>query len=63
MKNADACAVVTGGRAGLAGQAGALSFASRQARGIPALVQTIFEVPYLNGETIRLGGAIRMQPK
>jgi NAD(P)-dependent dehydrogenase (short-subunit alcohol dehydrogenase family) len=28
-----------------------------------ALVQTIFEVPYLNGETIRLDGAIRMQPK
>ena len=27
------------------------------------LVQTIFEVPYLNGETIRLDGAIRMQPK
>ena len=29
----------------------------------PALVQTIFEVPYLNGETIRLDGGIRMQPK
>jgi NAD(P)-dependent dehydrogenase (short-subunit alcohol dehydrogenase family) len=28
-----------------------------------ALVQPIFEVPYLNGETIRLDGAIRMQPK
>ncbi len=28
-----------------------------------ALVQTIFEVPYLNGETIRLDGAIRMQPE
>ncbi len=28
-----------------------------------ALVQTIYEVPYLNGETIRLDGAIRMQPK
>jgi NAD(P)-dependent dehydrogenase (short-subunit alcohol dehydrogenase family) len=28
-----------------------------------ALVQTIFEVSYLNGETIRLDGAIRMQPK
>jgi NAD(P)-dependent dehydrogenase (short-subunit alcohol dehydrogenase family) len=28
-----------------------------------ALVQTIFEVVYLNGETIRLDGAIRMQPK
>jgi NAD(P)-dependent dehydrogenase (short-subunit alcohol dehydrogenase family) len=28
-----------------------------------AVVQTIFEVPYLNGETIRLDGAIRMQPK
>lgn len=28
-----------------------------------SLVQTIFEVPYLNGETIRLDGAIRMQPK
>jgi NAD(P)-dependent dehydrogenase (short-subunit alcohol dehydrogenase family) len=28
-----------------------------------ALVQTIFEVTYLNGETIRLDGAIRMQPK
>ena len=28
-----------------------------------ALVETIFEVPYLNGETIRLDGAIRMQPK
>jgi len=28
-----------------------------------ALVQTIFEVGYLNGETIRLDGAIRMQPK
>jgi NAD(P)-dependent dehydrogenase (short-subunit alcohol dehydrogenase family) len=27
------------------------------------LVQTIFEVAYLNGETIRLDGAIRMQPK
>ncbi len=27
------------------------------------MVQTIFEVPYLNGETIRLDGAIRMQPK
>jgi len=26
-------------------------------------VQTIFEVTYLNGETIRLDGAIRMQPK
>jgi NAD(P)-dependent dehydrogenase (short-subunit alcohol dehydrogenase family) len=28
-----------------------------------AMVQTIFEVAYLNGETIRLDGAIRMQPK
>jgi NAD(P)-dependent dehydrogenase (short-subunit alcohol dehydrogenase family) len=28
-----------------------------------ALVQTLFEVAYLNGETIRLDGAIRMQPK
>jgi NAD(P)-dependent dehydrogenase (short-subunit alcohol dehydrogenase family) len=28
-----------------------------------AMVQAIFEVPYLNGETIRLDGAIRMQPK
>jgi NAD(P)-dependent dehydrogenase (short-subunit alcohol dehydrogenase family) len=28
-----------------------------------AVVQSIFEVPYLNGETIRLDGAIRMQPK
>jgi NAD(P)-dependent dehydrogenase (short-subunit alcohol dehydrogenase family) len=28
-----------------------------------AMVQTIYEVPYLNGETIRLDGAIRMQPK
>jgi len=28
-----------------------------------AVVQTIFEVGYLNGETIRLDGAIRMQPK
>jgi len=27
------------------------------------VVQTIFEVTYLNGETIRLDGAIRMQPK
>lgn len=27
------------------------------------LVVTIFEVPMLNGETIRLDGAIRMQPK
>jgi NAD(P)-dependent dehydrogenase (short-subunit alcohol dehydrogenase family) len=27
------------------------------------MVQTIFEVAYLNGETIRLDGAIRMQPK
>jgi len=26
-------------------------------------VQTIFEVAYLNGETIRLDGGIRMQPK
>lgn len=28
-----------------------------------AMVQAIFEVSYLNGETIRLDGAIRMQPK
>lgn len=28
-----------------------------------ALVQAIFEIPMLNGETIRLDGAIRMQPK
>ena len=28
-----------------------------------AMVQTIFENAYLNGETIRLDGAIRMQPK
>jgi NAD(P)-dependent dehydrogenase (short-subunit alcohol dehydrogenase family) len=28
-----------------------------------AMVQTIFEVAYLNGETIRLDGAIRMQAK
>jgi NAD(P)-dependent dehydrogenase (short-subunit alcohol dehydrogenase family) len=28
-----------------------------------AMVQTICEVSYLNGETIRLDGAIRMQPK
>ncbi|HQZ81196.1 MAG TPA: SDR family NAD(P)-dependent oxidoreductase [Steroidobacteraceae bacterium] len=28
-----------------------------------ALVQSIFEIPMLNGETIRLDGAIRMQPK
>jgi NAD(P)-dependent dehydrogenase (short-subunit alcohol dehydrogenase family) len=27
------------------------------------LVQTVFEIPMLNGETIRLDGAIRMQPK
>jgi len=27
------------------------------------LVQAIFEIPMLNGETIRLDGAIRMQPK
>jgi NAD(P)-dependent dehydrogenase (short-subunit alcohol dehydrogenase family) len=27
------------------------------------LVGTIFELPYINGETIRLDGAIRMQPK
>jgi NAD(P)-dependent dehydrogenase (short-subunit alcohol dehydrogenase family) len=27
------------------------------------LVQAIFEVTYLNGETVRLDGAIRMQPK
>jgi len=27
------------------------------------MVQTIFEVAYLNGETIRLDGGIRMQPK
>ena len=28
-----------------------------------SMVQAIFEMPYLNGETIRLDGAIRMQPK
>jgi NAD(P)-dependent dehydrogenase (short-subunit alcohol dehydrogenase family) len=28
-----------------------------------AVVQTIFEVTYLNGESIRLDGAIRMQSK
>jgi NAD(P)-dependent dehydrogenase (short-subunit alcohol dehydrogenase family) len=28
-----------------------------------SMVQTIFENSYLNGETIRLDGAIRMQPK
>jgi NAD(P)-dependent dehydrogenase (short-subunit alcohol dehydrogenase family) len=28
-----------------------------------ALVSAIFEIPMLNGETIRLDGAIRMQPK
>jgi NAD(P)-dependent dehydrogenase (short-subunit alcohol dehydrogenase family) len=28
-----------------------------------ALVSSIFEIPMLNGETIRLDGAIRMQPK
>ena len=28
-----------------------------------ALVSNIFQSPYLNGETIRLDGAIRMQPK
>ena len=27
------------------------------------LVQSIFEITMLNGETIRLDGAIRMQPK
>ena len=27
------------------------------------LVQAIFEIAMLNGETIRLDGAIRMQPK
>jgi NAD(P)-dependent dehydrogenase (short-subunit alcohol dehydrogenase family) len=27
------------------------------------LVQSIFEIPMINGETIRLDGAIRMQPK
>jgi hypothetical protein len=27
------------------------------------LVASIFEIPMLNGETIRLDGAIRMQPK
>jgi NAD(P)-dependent dehydrogenase (short-subunit alcohol dehydrogenase family) len=27
------------------------------------LVQSIVEIPMLNGETIRLDGAIRMQPK
>jgi NAD(P)-dependent dehydrogenase (short-subunit alcohol dehydrogenase family) len=28
-----------------------------------AMVRTVFEIAYLNGETIRLDGAIRMQPK
>ncbi|MGD9599578.1 MAG: SDR family NAD(P)-dependent oxidoreductase [Steroidobacteraceae bacterium] len=28
-----------------------------------ALVQSIFEIPMINGETIRIDGAIRMQPK
>jgi NAD(P)-dependent dehydrogenase (short-subunit alcohol dehydrogenase family) len=28
-----------------------------------ALVRTVYEIAYLNGETIRLDGAIRMQPK
>jgi hypothetical protein len=27
------------------------------------MVAAIFEIPMLNGETIRLDGAIRMQPK
>ena len=27
------------------------------------LVASIFEIPMLNGETIRLDGAVRMQPK
>ena len=27
------------------------------------LVESIFEIPMLNGETIRLDGAIRMQPR
>jgi hypothetical protein len=27
------------------------------------MVASIFEIPMLNGETIRLDGAIRMQPK
>src|SRR5215475_11585535 len=28
-----------------------------------AMIQTIFEIPMINGETIRIDGAIRMQPK
>jgi NAD(P)-dependent dehydrogenase (short-subunit alcohol dehydrogenase family) len=45
--------------------AGQIPFPQRLGR--PAefaqLVQSIFEIPMLNGETIRLDGAIRMQPK
>jgi len=34
-----------------------------QAREYAQLVESIFTIPMLNGETIRLDGAIRMQPK
>jgi hypothetical protein len=34
-----------------------------QAEEYARLVESIFTIPMLNGETIRLDGAIRMQPK
>jgi len=65
-------AIVTGGASGLGGAvvdmlsaAGAKVsvFDLNQELGARILVQAIIENPMLNGETIRLHGAIRMAPK
>ena len=50
--------------AGVARQAGAVPAAARPAgRSTPSFVRQIVENPMLNGETIRLDGAIRMAPR
>ena len=48
--------------AGLPRQPDPLPLAPRQARGVRATRRAAFEIPMLNGKTIRLDGAIRMQP-
>ena len=51
------------GRAGFARRRGALPGAPRPARRIRGLAVHIVENGYINGETIRIDGALRMAPK
>lgn len=58
-----AAGFIAGGGQGLTGPTGAASLAAGQPDEYGALVLHIIENPMLNGEVIRLDGAIRMAPR